>query len=112
MTSEQFRRLALSLPGVSEGAHMGTCDFRVGGKIIATLGYPDAGWGMVKLTPLEQQQFVRAEPKLFAPVKGGWGRQGCTNVCLKPATKGKLYPAMVAAWRRRAPADIADEFEP
>jgi hypothetical protein len=110
MTVDQFRRLALSLPGVIESAHMGHPDFRVGGKIFASLGYPDEAWAVVNLTPDQQSQFVRSEPKIFRPVKGGWGRQGSTNVCLKAATKGKLSNAMVAAWRNRAPEDLAEEF--
>ena len=111
MTADQFRRLALSLPGTSEKSHMDHPDFRVGGKIFATMGSPDSGWGMVKLTPDQQSRFVRDAPTLFAPVKGAWGRQGCTNVCLKAATKASLMSALVAAWRNIAPEDLADEFE-
>jgi hypothetical protein len=110
MTADQFRRLALSLPGVIEGAHMGHPDFRVGGKIFASLGYPNQSVGVVNLTPDQQSQFVRTEPKIFQPVKGGWGRKGSTMVFLKAATKGKLSSAMVAAWRNRAPEDLAEEF--
>jgi hypothetical protein len=103
--------MALSLPGTTERAHMSHPDFRVGGKIFATLGYPDGAWGMVKLTPAQQRQFVRAEPNIFVPVKGGWGRRGCTNVCLQRATKSKLFGAIVAAWRNIAPQEIVDSFE-
>jgi hypothetical protein len=111
MTADQFRRLALSLPGVIESAHMGHPDFRVGGKIFASLFYPDEAWGVVNLTPAQQSQFVRAQPEIFRPVKGGWGRKGSTNVSLKAATKAKLSSAMVAAWRNRAPEDLLDEME-
>jgi len=111
MTADQFRRLAISLPGVSERAHVGHPDFRVGGKVFATLGYPDAAWGMVKLTPQQQSEFVRSEPTIFVPVKGAWGRKGCTNVCLKRATKARLTPAMVAGWRNLAPDDLVDETD-
>ena len=90
---------------------MGHPDFRTGGKIFATLGYPDSAWGMIKLTPKLQALFVQTEPKVFVPVKGAWGRRGCTNVCLKPATKAKLFSAMVAGWRNIAPKDVAEEFE-
>jgi hypothetical protein len=78
-------------------------DFRVEGKIFATLGYPDAGWAMVKLFPDQQAEFVAADPTVFAPVKGGWGKLGCTNVILKAATKEKVKLAMRAAWERAAP---------
>jgi hypothetical protein len=80
MTPAGFRRLALALPETSEVGHMGHPDFRVGGKIFATLGYPDGGWGMVKLTPDQQEALVSAEPSVFAPVKGGWGR-GAPRTC-------------------------------
>ena len=83
MTAGDFRRIALSFPETMESAHMDHPDFRVGGRIFATLGYPDTGVGMVKLFPDQQEDFVRAEPKVFAPVKGGWGRRGSTHVRLK-----------------------------
>jgi hypothetical protein len=107
VTADQFRRLALGLPGVSENAHMGHPDFRVGGKIFATLG-PDEARGMVKLSLAQQARVLRDEPKMFSPAKGAWGRQGCTIVCLKAATKAKLSPALVAAWRNLAPDDLAE----
>ena len=73
MTADDFRRIALELPEASQNAHMGHPDFRVGGKIFATLGYPDEHFAVVLLTPDEQAAFVRAAPRLFTPVKGGWG---------------------------------------
>ncbi len=100
MTAAEFRRLALSLPGVEESAHMDHPDFRVGGKIFATLGYPDKSWGMVKLFPDQQAEFVAAAPEMFAPVKGGWGKKGCTNVLLKAASKERAGAALRAAWER------------
>ncbi|MCU1239332.1 MAG: MmcQ/YjbR family DNA-binding protein [Candidatus Acidoferrum typicum] len=112
MTAEQFRRLALSFPEAVESSHMNHPDFRVrGGKIFATLAYPDAKWGMVKLTPEQQEEFVRAEPEVFVPVKGGWGRGGATNVRLRVATSRQLRPAMAAAWCNAAPKNLAREFE-
>jgi hypothetical protein len=98
MTAGGFRRLALSLPEVAEAAHMGHPDFRVKGKIFATLGAPDAAWGMVKLTPEQQEAVCVEDGDVFVPVKGGWGRQGCTNVKLKAATRATLMPALAAAW--------------
>jgi hypothetical protein len=111
MTADEFRALALGLPGASESAHMNHPDFRVGGKIFATLGVPDEGWGMVKLTPDSQRQFVRMDPEVFAPVKGGWGRRGATNVRLGPATEDVVYPALVAAWRNVAPKRLVREYD-
>jgi hypothetical protein len=77
---------------------MGHADFRVGGKVFATLGYPDAQWGMVKLPPGMQAMYVAAEPDVFMPVKGAWGRRGSTNVRLKTATRHKLEGALRTAW--------------
>ena len=82
MTPNEFRKLALSFPEAIESAHMHHPDFRVGGKIFATLGYPDENWAMVKLRPDEQEEFVRNNPEVFRPVKGAWGRQGSTNIYL------------------------------
>jgi hypothetical protein len=101
MAPDQFRRLALSFPETSEGAHMGHPDFRVAGKIFATLGYPDEGWAMVSLTPEQQEELVHAEPDVFVPVKGGWGRKGATNVRLKKAKKAIVQHALAAAWENR-----------
>jgi hypothetical protein len=112
VTAEQFRRLALSFPDAVEGSHQEHPDFRVrGGKIFATLAYPDGKWGMVKLTPEHQDEFVGAEPEVFEPVKGGWGRDGATSVRLKPATIAILRPVMAAAWCNAAPKKLAQEFE-
>ena len=87
---------------------MGHPDFRIGGKIFATLG-PDETWGMVKLTPEQQADFVRAKPKVFEPVSGGWGRRGATKVLLKAATKAAVLPALFAAWRNTAPQRLIDK---
>src|SRR5437016_13516418 len=111
MTAREFRSIALSLPQVSEAAHMGHPDFRVGGRIFATLGYPRSGWGMVKLTPEQQELFVRAQPVAFAPVKGAWGRAGATNVRLQAAKKAAVRVALVIAWRNRAPKCLKDGRE-
>jgi hypothetical protein len=111
MTADDFRNLALSFPEAVEAAHMGHPDFRVGGKIFATLGAPDEEWGMVKLTPDQQKQFVREEPEIFVPVKGGWGRRGATNVRLQAAKKQPLYEALLAAWRNTAPKKLVQKFE-
>jgi hypothetical protein len=111
MTADEFRRLALSLPEAAESAHMGHPDFRVRGKIFATLGSPDEGWGMVKLTPEQQAECVGAEPEAFAPAAGAWGRRGCTNVNLGAATTETLRDALIDAWRNAAPKRLAREYE-
>lgn len=108
MTSNDFRRLALSFPETSESSHLGHPDFRVAGKIFATVSYPDKGWAMVKLTPEQQDEVVRGEPAVFAPVKGGWGRQGATQVHLKAARKTTLASALAAAWSNRAPKRLVE----
>jgi len=110
MTADEFRNLALSLPEASEAAHMGHPDFRVGGKIFATLG-PDQELGMVKLTPGEQAIFIRTEPDVFQPVKGAWGRRGCTHVRLERATEPSVRQALMAAWRNTAPKRLAKQLD-
>jgi hypothetical protein len=111
MTSQEFRRIALSLPEAFEQAHMDHPDFRVAGKVFATLGYPEDGWGMVKLTPMEQEMFVRAQPTIFAPAKGAWGRRGATCVRLKGVRKPTLRRALRAAWLLSAPKGLAGTLE-
>jgi hypothetical protein len=110
MTADSFRRIALSLPETCESAHMAHPDFRVRGKIFATLGWPDKAWGMVKLPPKVQEVLVEAEPAVFVPVKGAWGRQGCTNVRLDAASEPTLRSALIKAWRRAAPKRLAAAF--
>jgi hypothetical protein len=106
MTPHAFRRLALSLPEAVEVGHMGHPDFRVNGRIFATLAYPDEGYGMVKLTPEQQEAFVSAEPEVFRPVKGGWGLRGATLVALRPARTKSLRVALAAAWQNQAPPKL------
>jgi hypothetical protein len=111
MTAADFRRMALRLPEATEGAHMNHPDFRVGGRIFATLGYPKIGMGMVKLFPDQQEEFVRAEPKMFAPVNGLWGKRGATYVRLKAAKKPSVQRALAAAWRNTAPRKLVAQFD-
>ena len=98
MTPDEFRRIALSMHGAAEGAHMGHPDFRANGRIFATL-YPDGESGMVKLTPDQQQEFMRADPATFGPASGAWGRQGCTTVRLDSVDEDTLGQAMTQAWQ-------------
>lgn len=97
MTARDFRSIALSIEGAEERAHMHHPDFRVRGKIFATLGYPDKAWGMIKLTPEQQRAFVSLDAAAFAPVKGAWGEKGCTNVRLSAAREELITEAMAAA---------------
>ncbi|HYK89609.1 MAG TPA: MmcQ/YjbR family DNA-binding protein [Acidobacteriota bacterium] len=98
MNSEDFRRIALGMEGAIEGSHMGHPDFRVNGRIFATIHH-DHQWAMVKLTPEQQEAFVRKKPATFAPESGAWGRAGCTKVCLASADEETLNPAMTLAWQ-------------
>jgi len=103
MTAKDFRQMALSLPETEECSHMNHPDFRVAGKIFATLGYPDKTRGMVKLSPEEQHYFSKDDPDVFVPVKGAWGRRGATTVNLKAANNETLRKAIESAWRNTAP---------
>ena len=98
VTAQEFRRTALSFPETKMRSHMDHPDFRVAGKIFATLGYPDRSYGMVKLTPIEQQMFVHAQPKAFRPCNGKWGLRGATSVKLAAVKKTTLRRALTAAW--------------
>jgi hypothetical protein len=98
VTPNQFRRIALGMNGAIEGSHMAHPDFRANGRIFATL-YPDHRRGMVKLTPEQQQEFMRANPGTFEPASGAWGRQGCTTVTLAAADEGTIGEAMTLAWQ-------------
>ncbi|MGH8172960.1 MAG: MmcQ/YjbR family DNA-binding protein [Rhodanobacteraceae bacterium] len=111
MTQDGFRRLALALPEAVESAHMAHPDFRVGGKIFATLGYPDAEWGMVKLAPEQQELFMRVAPGVFVPAKGAWGKSGSTTVLLKKVSVAVLRDALTAAWRNVAPKRLGATIE-
>jgi hypothetical protein len=106
MSSNRFRLIALSLPGAIEGAHQGRTDFRACKRIFATLGYPDKEWGTVKLTSEQQSVLVEAEPDMFRPVPGGWGKQGYTNVRLARADQTTLRSALTMAWTNIAPKSL------
>ena len=110
MTASQFRKLALSLPEAVEAEHMGHPDFRVGGKIFATLG-PDEKWGMVKLRPEQQAALIASEPEVFHPASGAWGKNGSTIVRLRPAKVLTVRHALLSAWRNTAPKKLVEEFE-
>ena len=102
MKADDFRRIALEMPGAYEGAHMGHADFRISGHIFATIGYPDERFGVVVLRPEEQATFTRSAPRVFTPVKGGWGRRGSTKVNLSAARASTVRKAMAAAWQQKA----------
>jgi len=99
MNTDDFRRMTLNFPDTVESTHMNHPDFRVSGKIFATLPNPDNGYAMVKLPPDRQAAFVELDPSAFAPVKGGWGRQGATNVRLKTVKEESLRGALTVAWQ-------------
>jgi hypothetical protein len=105
-TPSDFRRIALGLPQTEERRHMNHPDFRVSGKIFATLAYPNKQFAMVKLTPIQQEDFTKAHPAAFRPVNGAWGRKGCTHIILAKATKRAMREALLAAWRNHAPSDL------
>jgi hypothetical protein len=105
-SADDFRRIALSFPGAEEKAHMAHPDFRVGGKIFATLGSPDADWGMVGLLPEQQALAIEAEPDSFKPAAGAWGRGGSTLVKLDRVSDEWLERALHWAWTKRAPARL------
>jgi hypothetical protein len=98
----RFRKLALSLPGAEESAHMGHPDFRVHGRIFATLSGQERGRGVLKLTPEQQTQFLADLPEIFEPVHGGWGRMGMTYILLDRADDDTMLGALTTAHRNVA----------
>ncbi|MCI4350285.1 MAG: MmcQ/YjbR family DNA-binding protein [Thermoplasmata archaeon] len=98
MDAEGFRRIALKLPEAEERFHQGHPDFRVRGRIFATLGSPHEGWGMVKLELSDQAQFIEGEPRAFVPANGSWGQRGATSVRLQAVSGPTLERALRAAW--------------
>jgi hypothetical protein len=107
MTAADFRRIALSFDGAEEGSHMGAVDFRVGGRIFATLAAVKEGFGNLMLTPEIQAEFVAEAPDLFIPVTGGWGRMGATHIRLAKANRGILTGALHTAWKVRVDKNAA-----
>jgi len=101
MNAADFRRLALSLEGAEEGSHFGAVDFRVGGRIFATLAAEKQGYGNLMLTPEQQAIFVADAPEIFIPIPGGWGRNGATHVVLAKANEDVLLGALRTAWKLR-----------
>jgi hypothetical protein len=101
MNAADFRRIALSLEGAEEGSHMGAVDFRVGGRIFATLASLAQGYGNLMLTPEQQRDFVLELPEVFVPIAGGWGRMGMTHIRLAAAAEDVLAGALRAAWKLR-----------
>ena len=97
MTADKFRSLALEVPAAVEAAHMGHADFRIEGRIFASLGYPDERYGMVRLTPEQQRSFMRNAPNVFGACAGKWGHDGATSVHLAPARVDVLRAALEAA---------------
>jgi hypothetical protein len=110
VTARAFRNFALKLPEVVEGAHMGHADFRVRGKIFATLG-PDEDWGMVKLPPDEQADLVGQLDGPYQPASGAWGVRGCTIIALVDADARIVRNALVAAWKNAAPKSLARTYD-
>ena len=101
MTADDYRGLALALHGAIESAHMGHPDFRVNGRIFATL-LADEQWGVVMVTPDEQRELMRLHPRMFVPAAGAWGRQGCTKVRLDAADEATVRGALTLAWENKA----------
>ena len=100
-TVGDFRRIALGFESAEESSHMGSPDFRVGGRIFATLASQKQGYGNLKLTLEQQADFVREAPDIFLPIPGGWGRMGMTHIRLAKASEDVLAGALRTAWQLR-----------
>ena len=109
MKAADFRKLALAMPEAEEGSHFGNADFRVGGRIFATLSLEKEGYGVLLLTQEEQAGMVDDEPEIFSPVPGGWGKRGSTRVRLAKVNADILEGALRMAWRKKAPKHLLRE---
>jgi YjbR len=112
MNIHDFRRLALSLPGAEESSHMGSPDFRVGGRIFATLAAAKLGYGNIMITPEQQASFVEELPEIFIPVAGGWGRGGATHVNLASANEDVVLGALQTAHKLRVEKNAKTDSKP
>jgi hypothetical protein len=112
VTANDFRKMALALPQTEERSHRNHPDFRVAGKIFATVGYPDKTRGMVKVSPEDQHYLSQDHPGVFIPVNGLWGRRGATSVQLNAVREDVLRKAIQAAWRNAAPKQLLKQFPP
>jgi hypothetical protein len=101
MTASDFRRIALSFAQAEEGSHIGAVDFRVGGRIFATLASVDLGYGNLMIGVEQQAAFIADRPDLFLPIHGGWGRMGMTHIRLAEADEDTLTGALHTAWKLR-----------
>jgi len=101
MDAKDFRKMALGFDGAEEGSHMGAADFRVGGRIFATLASQDEGFGNLMLSPDLQRSLVAEAPDVFLPIAGGWGRMGCTHVRLAEASEDQVFTGLRLAWELR-----------
>jgi hypothetical protein len=110
MTVDDFRAIALSFPETEERSHMNHPDFRVGGKIFATIS-SDGRRGMVKLKPDQQEYMLRASENVFEPASGAWGRGGATMIELEFADEKVVRSALNAAWRNMAPASVVQSYD-
>src|SRR5690349_14051103 len=101
MNASGFRKIALGFEGVEQGSHMGAVDFRVGGRIFATLASEKLGYGNLIISPELQAELIGQRPDLFLPVAGGWGRMGATHIRLADATAADLKRVLRTAWKHR-----------
>jgi hypothetical protein len=111
VTVQEYREMALALPEAIESSHMNHPDFRVRGRIFATIRRPEQGEAVVILTPAQQKVFVEENLTSFAPVRGGWGERGATSIQLAQANLAKVRSALECAWRNVAPKKLIANFD-
>lgn len=110
ISDADYRRLVLALPEAFEAAHMGHPDFRVGGKIFATL-WPAKRQGVAMLTPEQQEMMISVRPNVFTPASGAWGRRGSTMIALDEVVEEDLCVALRMAWHNKAPKQLVALFD-
>jgi predicted DNA-binding protein (MmcQ/YjbR family) len=110
ITTQAFRKLAMSFPEALEQPHFHRTSFRVKKKIFATLDEREKRV-VVKFSPVEQSVFIDAGKGTIYPVPGGWGRSGFTYVDLATVKKSMLADAVTASYRNVAPGKLSDALK-
>jgi hypothetical protein len=109
MTADEARAFALTLPGAEEKGHFDIADFRVRGKIFATLPGPDRM--VVRIEPADQAVLLAAESGTFSSAAGAWGLKGWTVVQLETVDRGVVHDLIISSWRRLAPKKVAAAYD-
>lgn len=97
--TELVRRLIAELPGAVESAHHGHPDFRVGGRIFATL-WPDQNRSVLRLAVEDADALAGSEPETYRLVSAR-GPVAWLSVDLGTVSAETYRALAEQAWRAR-----------